>query len=231
MFYTSLEDDVVTEQLRISDQPRSVAPDGLIGDRKFARVYEHSQRVAEGKLLQLHRTTRSYHTMTDQHRQAILDTRERLLTEPDALDDYLRQVFTDTPDRAGAWAAQRRRLAMEVVLYQLDRAWTDHLNRLAVVREGIHLRVLGRQNPLDEFNRIAVGSFRSLGPDTLAAVRRVLDNAPDDAMTLDDLGLRRPSSTWTYMVTDNPFGSEADRVVAFLGRFIRGGRPPSITYT
>ncbi|MGC3021889.1 accessory Sec system translocase SecA2 [Brevibacterium sp. FAM 24630] len=231
VFYTSLEDDVVTEQLRISDQPRSIAPDGLIGDRKFARLYEHSQRVAEGKLLQLHRTTRSYHTMTDQHRQAILDTRERLLTEPDALDDYLRQVFTDTPDRAGAWAAQRRRLAMEVVLYQLDRAWTDHLNHLAAVREGIHLRVLGRQNPLDEFNRIAGGSFRSLGSDTLAAVRRVLDNAPDDATTLGDLGLRRPSSTWTYMVTDNPFGSEADRVVAYLGNFIRGGRPPSITYT
>lgn len=231
VFYTSLEDDVVTEQLRISDQPRSIAPDGLIGDRKFARVYEHSQRVAEGKLLQLHRTTRSYHTMTDQHRQAILDTRERLLTEPDALDDYLRQVFTDTPDRAGAWAAQRRRLAMEVVLYQLDRAWTDHLNHLAAVREGIHLRVLGRQNPLDEFNRIAGGSFRSLGSDTLAAVRRVLDNAPDDATTLGDLGLRRPSSTWTYMVTDNPFGSEADRVVAYLGNFIKGGRPPSITYT
>ncbi|MGO1921673.1 MAG: accessory Sec system translocase SecA2 [Microbacterium sp.] len=231
VFYTSLEDDVVTEQLRISDQPRSIAPDGLIGDRKFARLYEHSQRVAEGKLLQLHRTTRSYHTMTDQHRQAILDTRERLLTEPDALDDYLQQVFTDAPGRAGAWAAQRRRLATEVVLYQLDRAWTDHLNHLAAVREGIHLRVLGRQNPLDEFNRIAGDSFRSLGPDALAAVRRVLDNAPDDATTLGDLGLRRPSSTWTYMVTDNPFGSEADRVVAYLGNFIRGGRPPSITYT
>lgn len=231
VFYTSLEDDVATEQLRISDQPRSIAPDGLIGDRKFARLYEHSQRVAEGKLLQLHRTSRSYHTTTDQHRQAILETRDRLLTEPDALDDYLRQVFTDAPDRAEAWAAQRRRLATAVVLYQLDRAWTDHLNHLAAVREGIHLRVLGRQNPLDEFNRIAGDSFRGLGSDTLAAVRRVLDTAPDDATTLGDLGLRRPSSTWTYMVTDNPFGSEADRVVAFLGNYIRGGRPPSITYT
>ncbi|QIN29841.1 accessory Sec system translocase SecA2 [Brevibacterium luteolum] len=231
VFYTSLEDDVVTEQLRISNQPRSVASDGLIGDRKFARLYEHSQRVAEGKLLQLHRTTRSYHTMTDQHRQAILTTRERLLIEPDALDDYLRQVFTNTPDRAEVWAAQRRSLATEVVLYQLDRAWTDHLNHLAAVREGIHLRVLGRQNPLDEFNRIAGDTFRSLGTDTRAAVRQVLDNAPDDATTLGDLGLRRPSSTWTYLVTDNPFGSEADRVVAFLGNFIRGGTPPSITYT
>ncbi len=231
VFYTSLEDDVVTEQLRISDQPRSVAPNGLIADRRFARLYEHSQRVAEGRLLQLHRTTRSYHTLTDQHRRAILDTRERLLTEPDALDDWLRRVFTDVPARVRAWTAQRRRLATEVVLHQLDRAWTDHLNQLAAVREGIHLRVLGRQNPLDEFNRIAGDDFRALGADTVAAVRRVLDNAPDDATTLGDLGLRRPSSTWTYMVTDNPFGSEADRVVAYLGNVIRGGRPPRLTHT
>ncbi|WP_436326362.1 accessory Sec system translocase SecA2 [Brevibacterium sp. FAM 27836] len=231
VFYTSLDDDVISEQLRIGDQPRSVGPDGVIRDKKFIHLYEHAQRVAEGKLLQLHRTTRSYHTMTDQHRQAVLDTRERILTEPDSLDDYLRQVFTDDPARARAWTTTRRRLATEVVLYQLDRAWTDHLNRLAAVREGIHLRVLGRQNPLDEFNRIANDGFRTLGPETVAAVGRVLDNAPDDATTLHDLGLRRPSSTWTYMVTDNPFGSEADRVIAFLGNVIRGGRPPSVTYT
>lgn len=231
VFYTSLEDDVVTEQLRISDQPRSVTPDGLIGDQKFARLYEHSQRVAEGKLLQLHRTTRSYHTMTDQHRQAVLDMRERILTEPDALDDYLQQVFTDAPDVERAWATRRRPLAIEVVLYRLDRAWSDHLNLLTAVREGIHLRVLGRQNPLDEFNRIAGDNFRSLGAQTLVDVRQVLEDAPDDATSLGDLGLRRPSSTWTYMVTDNPFGSEADRVVAFLGNFIRGGRPPGLTYT
>lgn len=232
VFYTSLEDDVVTEHLRVESEPGSVFADGRIRDSKFHRRYEHAQRVAEGKLLQLHRTTRNYHSATDHHRQLILDTRERILTEPQALGEFLERAWLDEPEKAAEWASSgKRQLAVEVVLYVLDRVWTGHLNRLAATREGIHLRVLGRQNPLDEFNRIAVDDFQSLGPESLAEVREILDQASDDSMSLADLGLRRPSSTWTYMVTDNPFGSEADRIVAFLGKVFRGDRTPPVSYT
>lgn len=232
IFYTSMEDEVVTEQLRIGEEPRNVSREGRISDSKFLRLYEHAQRVAEGKLLQLHRTTRNYHKTTDEHRQMILNTRERILTDAEALDDYLAQVWPDEPENTGEWGSPGKRdLAVEVVLYQLDRAWTGYLNRLAAIREGIHLRVLGRQNPLDEFNRIAIEDFHTLGAESMIAVRDTLEQAPDDATSLADLGLRRPSSTWTYMVTDNPFGSEADRIVAFLGKAIRRNRPPSISYT
>ncbi len=226
VFYTSLDDAVVTENVRIGYEPRAVDSDGLIGDARFPGYYDHAQRVAEGKLLQLHRTTRNYHRATDNHRQTVLGTRERILVDPQALTDYLARVWPTEPDKVAAWTEPTtRQLAIEVVLYQLDRAWTNHLNRLAATREGIHLRVLGRQNPLDEFNRIANADFQTLGIDAMAEVRHTLDQAPRDVTSLADLGLRRPSSTWTYLVTDNPFGSEADRAVAFLGRFIRGSQP------
>ncbi|MFD0585180.1 accessory Sec system translocase SecA2 [Dactylosporangium darangshiense] len=231
-FYTSLDDDVVTEHLVIGYDPQSVDPDGRVRDTRFRRIYEHAQRVAEGKLLQLHRTTRRYHTATDQHRQVVLDTRERLLTDPTALEHYLAHVWPAGSDQPHRWTRPgRRRLAVEVALYHLDRAWTRHLNLLAEVREGIHLRVLGRQDPLDEFNLIATDDFRAVAEEATAATRRTLDAASEDATTLADLGLRRPSSTWTYMVADNPFGSEADRFFAFIGEALRGGRPPAISYT
>jgi preprotein translocase subunit SecA len=223
---------VVTEHLVIGYHPRSVDPDGRVHDTRFRRIYEHAQRVAEGQLLQQHRTTRRYHTATDQHRQVVLDTRERLLTYPTALDDYLAHIWPADSDKPQKWTRPgRRRLAVEVALYHLDRAWTRHLNLLAEVREGIHLRVLGRQDPLDEFNLIATDDFRTLAEEATAATRHTLDEASENATTLADLGLRRPSSTWTYMVADNPFGSEADRIVAFIGQMLRGGRPPAISYT
>jgi preprotein translocase subunit SecA len=118
-----------------------------------------------------------------------------------------------------------------VALYHLDRAWTRHLNLLAEVREGIHLRVLGRQDPLDEFNLIATDDFRALAQEAATATRHTLDEASENATILDDLGLRRPSSTWTYMVADNPFGSEADRFFEFIGQALRGAGPPAISYT
>ena len=231
VFFTSLEDPVVTEQLSPNRLPHAVTDDGLVEDPEFHRLYEHAQRVAEGKLLELHRTTRKYQTITDHHRAALLQTRERILTDPTAIDQYLTLVWPDHPEHVQLWAgSERRELATDVALFFLDRAWADHLNLLAETREGIHLRALGRQNPLDEFNRIAIGDFENLASHALSSVRDTLAQAPDDATDLVALGLRRPSSTWTYIVTDNPFGSEADRLVAFIGKTIRGNRPPNITY-
>ena len=38
---------------------------------------------------------------------------------------------------------------------------------------------------------------------------------------LDAAGLKRPSATWTYLVQDNPFGTDFDRA---LRRLVRGNR-------
>lgn len=198
---------------------------------KYREVYEHAQRVAEGRMLQLHRTTRDYQTPIDRQRRRILDLREQLLLDDLALDAFLSRLWPDDPARGLGWSTPRRRtLARNVALFHLDRAWTGHLNDLAAIREGIHLRVLGRQNPLEEFKLITAQRFATLVDEAMAATRDSLDNA-HDGNTLDDLGLRRPASTWTYMVADNPFGSELDRVAAFLGNVLRGGRPPAIGYT
>jgi preprotein translocase subunit SecA len=77
---------------------------------------------------------------------------------------------------------------------------------------------------------IATDDFRTLAHEA-AATRDTLAVASEDATTLVDLGLRRPSSTCTYMVADNPFGSEADRFFEFIGHALRGDRPPAISYT
>jgi preprotein translocase subunit SecA len=232
-FYTSMDDHVVAENIVLGIAPRRVAADGLIDDARFTELYAHAQRVAEGKVMQLHRTTRRYHTATDRHRRIVLDVRERILADDDALADYLGRIWGADDARVGHWCGpgERRALAREVVLYHLDLAWSDHLNLLAEAREGIHLRVLGRQNPLDEFNLLAADDFRRASDQAADAIRDTLDRAGPDAAVLADLGLRRPSSTWTYMIADNPFGSEADRVLATLGRVVRRGRPRAVRYT
>lgn len=232
IFYTSLEDPVVTENLEIGVTPERVSATGLIEDAWFQEVYEHAQRVAEGKALQLHRTTRSYHTVTDRHRALTLRRRDRILYDvPGALDGLLDSIFPDAPGLREQWIQPEKcELLRQVALYQIDHGWADHLEHLASVREGIHLRVLGRQNPLDEFLIIANESLARLESEYLARCAETLGRAHDEARAIEDLGLRRPSSTWTYMVTDNPFGSEADRVAEFIGHLVQGKRPRAVRY-
>ena len=55
--------------------------------------------------------------------------------------------------------------ARSIALYHLDRLWAEHLAELSEVREGVHLRALGRLDPLDEFHRAAVPAFNELVPE------------------------------------------------------------------
>ncbi len=68
-------------------------------------------------------------------------------------------------------------------------------------------------NPLDEFNRESVPAYRTMLDEIERRSIETFEKA-DLTRDLDDQGLRRPSATWTYLVQDNPFGSEWDRVLS-----------------
>ncbi|WP_448710595.1 hypothetical protein [Microbacterium profundi] len=46
-----------------------------------------------------------------------------------------------------------------MTLFSLDEHWQQHLALLSEIRDGIHLRKLAGQNPVDEFHRIALREF------------------------------------------------------------------------
>jgi preprotein translocase subunit SecA len=114
--------------------------------------------------------------------------------------------------------------ARQIVLFHLDRAWADHMAFLADLREGIHLRALARGSvPLNEFNKEAVRAFGDLLEEAAARSAATFSTAPITAGGLDlaAIGLKRPTSTWTYLVHDNPFGTDIDRALRSVARRIR----------
>ena len=130
----------------------------------------------------------------------------------------LRAGAAEEAEEIGRGAA-RPSVARSIALYHLDRLWAEHLAELSEVREGVHLRALGRLDPLDEFHRAAVPAFSDLMPEIEDATVETFDETEiDEDWEPDDAELVRPSATWTYLVHDNPFGSEMDRLIASVGR-------------
>jgi preprotein translocase subunit SecA len=107
------------------------------------------------------------------------------------------------------------------MLYHLDRGWADHLAYLADIRESIHLRALGNQTPIDEFHRMAVDAFASLAADAIEAAQQTFETAAsiEDEPGIDLSKLARPTSTWTYMVHDNPLADESMSALSLPGVF------------
>jgi len=218
VFFASLEDELILHYAP------GEAPAGVPGARAH-QVLAHAQRVAEGVNLEIHRNTWQYNKLIEDQRRIVLHHRDGVLRAGDALAALTRRC----PERAAELSADIEPAvlagtARQIVLFHLDRAWAEHLAFLADLREGIHLRALARGTvPLNEFNKEAIRAFSALLEEAAARSAETFLTAPvtSGGVDLDAAGLKRPASTWTYLVHENPFGTDIDRALRSVARRVR----------
>jgi preprotein translocase subunit SecA len=215
IFYVSFEDDLI-QRHGDPDIGSGVTPgvDGRLTDSSIDHAIGHAQRVSEGINFEIHRNTWRYSVVTERQRRVLAQRREEFLTG-EAADELLKRKSPDKYDEVKEEIGEEAlsRAARLIALHHVDRCWAEHLADLADIREGVHLRALGRLDPLDEFHRAAVPAFAQLLLDvddrTVATFEEAEITGPE--WELSDAGLVRPTATWTYLVHDNPFGSEMER--------------------
>ncbi len=107
--------------------------------------------------------------------------------------------------------AQRRELLMEgvdpAILQAIDATWSDYLAAVEELREGIHWRSWGGREPFHEF----IEDAEKLFADLMERVNGIAEG--DEAPEPSGIG-----ATWTYLVSDNPFGSMGERIAAGVRR-------------
>lgn len=86
VFFSSLEDPVVTRNLAFKRDPVSPNDDGSMGSKGIELV-EQAQRIAEGVMLELHANTWRYNQLVNQQRDIIVARRMELLTTDTALTE------------------------------------------------------------------------------------------------------------------------------------------------
>ncbi|TRW82347.1 accessory Sec system translocase SecA2 [Mycolicibacterium sp. 018/SC-01/001] len=225
VFFSSWEDDVVVSHLDAGKLPLDCDDDGKVLSPKAATLLEHAQRVAEGRLLDVHANTWRYNQLIAQQRAILVERRDALLRTETAREELAAlspERYAELLEQLGEGGEEKlTRICRLIMLYHLDRGWADHLAYLADIRESIHLRALGRQNPLDEFHRLAVDAFGSLAADAIEAAQQTFDTAPsiEDEPGVDLSKLARPTSTWTYMVHDNPLNDDTLSALSLPGVF------------
>jgi preprotein translocase subunit SecA len=206
-------------------------PDGQVTDPKAHWTVGHAQRVAEGVHLQIHRDTWRYNTLLEDQRRTVLRHRDELLRTGAALST-LAEAF---PERAAALRETvpeevLEEAARQISLAQLDHAWAEYLAQAAEVREGINLRALGHGpnpfggslNPVQEYNREMTRLFSQFRDEVATLTGHAFQTITitADGADLAGGGLARPSATWTYVVQDNPFGTDFGRAVKAISRLL-----------
>jgi preprotein translocase subunit SecA len=210
-FFVSLEDDLLVRYGICGLIParfleKSAAP---IGNPIVMREVARAQRIIEGQNLEIRRTLARYAAVVEEQHRLLIERRRAILTGKDLPDIWARAGEQHAPLVAAAGVQAVVAAERAVTLACIDRAWRDHLALCANLREGIHLVRLGGRDPLTVFTSEAIQAFSRIDDAIEEAVQaalakvRIVGSRVDLTLT----GLRAPSSTWTYLVNDDPFKS------------------------
>ena len=104
----------------------------------------------------------------------------------------------------------------------IDDLWADHLAAVTELRSGIQWVAWGGRDPLFEFLTQMDRMFRDMMAGWTTEIARRIEEA-----RVSGLDPTQRGATWTYLTTDNPFGSLSDRIrkgiVSKLGKRLDGG--------
>ena len=222
-FLISLEDDLLVKYgIQSLLAGRVVMPDDdqPIAEPVVVTEVARAQRIIEGQNLEIRRTLARYSTVLEDHRVALMERRQAVLEGTEVPD-----VWQTVPDRvrplvAAAGDAAVREAERIVTLSCIDRAWCDHLALAADLREGVHLVALGGLDPLTRYTTDLNRSFRQIDETIDAAVLAELADIhiEETRIVLSETTLKGPSSTWTYLVNDDPFRNQIGMMLTGPGK-------------
>jgi preprotein translocase subunit SecA len=224
-FFISLEDDIFERYglgPRFFKRYRLERQEAPVEDALLRKEIAHGQRIIEGRNLGLRRSLWQYAALLETQRKIVAGWRDAVFGAPDegpvdAADGTPTPAslgsFLISPELLQAGEARFGReefrcLARRATLFHIDNAWADHLAWVADLRESIHLVVLGRKEPLQEFQKAATDAFLELEEKIGGAVEKTLKGFIDRKGPVDPEkeGLKGPSSTWTYLVNEDQLG-------------------------
>jgi preprotein translocase subunit SecA len=160
---------------------------------------EAVQRVVEGQNLEIRKFLHQYESVVETHRQLIQARRQSLL------------------DGTTPCSSENERL---VSLTAIDDLWSDYLASIKELREGIHWISLGGGNPFYEYLNSVDDLFKEL--------EAQIDEEIEERLAQVEAGELKPlerGATWTYLTSDQPFGTLSERFARGLMK--RFGRAQS----
>ena len=150
------------------------------------------QRAIEGHNLEIRQFLHKYEGVIEGQRQSLQKLRQEILTGS-----------VPRPSETERFVA----------LATIDSLWSDHLAAVSALREGIHWVSYGGRDPLHQYLRNVHRMFDELLDRFEQEVaRRMAD--PDS----DEIDALQRGATWTYLTTDEPFGTASQRIFAGLAR-------------
>lgn len=200
-FFISLDDDLLV-RFGIADNPD----------------IESVQRTAESQNLEIRQTLWKYDCATEYHRREMYEMRREVLLAPgwSVASMLPEDQFRGLVGLAGADAVESagRRITLAVI----DEVWADYLANVAELRGGVIWTSWGSGDPLHKFltgEREIYEDFQQTLEESVAEAFATA-TVQDGAIEFRNAERLERGATWTYVTTDQPFGTLTERILKGL---------------
>jgi preprotein translocase subunit SecA len=160
-----------------------------INDSDFHHTPESIQRLIEGQHLEARKFLAKYEYVIEGQRQAVQQRRQSILSGKRPCSSELERLIS---------------------LATIDEFWAEHLEAVAELRDGSQWVSLGGKDPLHYFLKTVHQMFEEFEQTIDEEIRKRVAETRASGLSPMERG-----ATWTYLTTDQPFGSIQER-------FIRG---------
>jgi preprotein translocase subunit SecA len=181
---------------------------------------ESVQRTAESQNLEIRGLLWKYESVIEHHRREVYELRREVLLSPDwSIASLLpEQQYSELLQAAGEETVKRA--GRHLALAMIDDLWADYLANVAELRGGIHWVSWGGRDPLYEFltaeREIYADFHRCLAEEIAEAFAGA--EIRDGEIHLRNAERFERGATWTYLTTDQPFGTLGERIMKALRR-------------
>jgi preprotein translocase subunit SecA len=224
-FFISLEDDLVVQYglaESLPDKFKGLKQAEPLTNTAFRKAIIHTQKVVEGQRFDAKVTLFKYAAIVEDQRLLVHRRREKILLGGAALS----VIEKIAPKRYGELVSlvgedEYRRAERRIEMFAFNKCWADHLLFLDSLQDEVQM--LGKVNgdPLTHYNKSLIDGFIKLEESIRGTVLKIFRCViiKNGRIALDEMGIKGPTSTRTYMVHDGtenrpPFGAVGELAAA-----------------
>lgn len=208
--FVSLEDDLMIKYdlaklvpLQFYPEDRNKPFNNPTVNKELNRGY----RTVEGYNSDVRRQLLKYSYIIEEQRKIVCSKRQDILQDKAQLK-ILKEKSPEKYDEVLNKYGEKTMYEVEkqLTLFFINKHWAEYIEYMNYTKESIHLVVMGRKNPVDEFHKIAIEAFsemlEDIENDIVSTFERV--EITKDGIDMEKEGMMGPSSTWTYLINDSP---------------------------
>lgn len=202
--FVSLDEDIMEIyglKKNVPDRHYPEPTEEELTDKVLIKEVNYIQHFSQIKRLDERNRLLEFNFVTETHRNSIFMSRKKMLsgeTECTIWQDNFSSDYEEAVKRFGEEKvnAFQKKAALSVI----NEYWSEYLDYVASLREGIHLRAIGGKKPSEEFNIESENYYNEMMEMSVQKMGEILSEVLEKG--IENTALTIPTRTWTYLLAD-----------------------------